>query len=133
MKRINIYRASDNVIGWTTDLEDPTAWIAAEVANNSWGLPERTVPDPAFPNWTPAEGQTEADRPLVTLPAEYRVEIVDLPAGYDYAAKRAAAYPPIADYVDGLYHQSKGDLSFIDAYWSKVEAVKAQFPKPEGE
>lgn len=43
-----------------------------------------------------------------------------------YIAKRAAEYPPMADYLDGIV---KGDQQQIDAYIAACQAVKAKYPK----
>jgi hypothetical protein len=43
-----------------------------------------------------------------------------------YKAKRAAEYPPITDYIDGVV---KGDQAQIDKYIADCLAVKARFPK----
>jgi hypothetical protein len=43
-----------------------------------------------------------------------------------YIAKRAAEYPPITDYIDGIV---KGDQDQIDAYIAACQAVKAKYPK----
>jgi hypothetical protein len=40
---------------------------------------------------------------------------------------RAAAYPPMADYLDGL---AKGDAAQIEEYLRRCREVKAKFPKP---
>jgi len=45
---------------------------------------------------------------------------------HSYIAKRAAAYPSITDYIDGLV---KGDQAQIDKYIADCLAVKAKFPK----
>ena len=45
-----------------------------------------------------------------------------------YKAKRAAEYPPITDYLDGIV---KGDQEQIDAYIAACQAVKTKYPKPE--
>jgi hypothetical protein len=45
-----------------------------------------------------------------------------------YKAKRAAEYPPIADYIDGVV---KGDQAQIQAYIDACLAVKAKYPKPD--
>lgn len=45
-----------------------------------------------------------------------------------YKAQRAAEYPPITDYLDGVV---KGDQTQIDAYIAACQAVKAKYPKPE--
>lgn len=43
-----------------------------------------------------------------------------------YADKRAAEYPSMADYLDGVV---KGDQAQIDAYIAACLAVKAKYPK----
>jgi hypothetical protein len=45
-----------------------------------------------------------------------------------YADKRAAEYPPMADYIDGVV---KGDQAQIDAYVAACLAVKAKYPKEQ--
>jgi hypothetical protein len=46
------------------------------------------------------------------------------PNAYKY--KRAAEYPPITDYLDGVV---KGDQAQIDKYIADCQAVKAKYPK----
>ena len=48
------------------------------------------------------------------------------PEAYKY--KRAAEFPPITDYLDGIV---KGDQEQIDAYIAACQAVKTKYPKPE--
>jgi len=48
---------------------------------------------------------------------------VDLTA---YKRKRAAEYPPMTDYLDGVV---KGDQAQIDKYIADCQAVKAKYPK----
>ena len=43
-----------------------------------------------------------------------------------YISKRAAEYPPITDYLDGVV---KGDQAQIDKYIADCLAVKAKYPK----
>ena len=43
-----------------------------------------------------------------------------------YIAKRAAEYPPITDYIDGVV---KSDQVQIDKYIADCLAVKAKYPK----
>jgi hypothetical protein len=45
-----------------------------------------------------------------------------------YAQKRAAEYPPIFDYIDGVV---TGDQAQIDAYVLACLAVKAKYPKEQ--
>lgn len=43
---------------------------------------------------------------------------------------RARAYPPMSDFADALYWQSKGDDSKWTAYVLACDQVKQNFPKP---
>jgi hypothetical protein len=45
-----------------------------------------------------------------------------------YKAKRAAEYPPITDYIDGVV---KGDQAQMQAYIDACLAVKAKYPKEQ--
>jgi len=47
-------------------------------------------------------------------------------ANLTYAEKRAAEYPPVTDYLDGVV---KGDQAQIDKYIADCLAVKAKYPK----
>lgn len=47
-------------------------------------------------------------------------------AARTYAEKRAAEYPPMTDYLDGVV---KGDQTQIDKYIADCLAVKAKYPK----
>ena len=51
-----------------------------------------------------------------------------LPPITDYRVLRAAEYPPITDYIDGVV---KGDQVQVQAYIDACLAVKAKYPKPE--
>ena len=57
------------------------------------------------------DAEAEALRPKTTL---------------TYAQKRAAEYPPMADYLDGVV---KGDQAQIDKYIADCQAVKTKYPK----
>lgn len=46
-------------------------------------------------------------------------------------AQRAPAYPPLTDFVDAMYWNSKGDDSKLTAYYAACEKVKTDNPKPE--
>lgn len=45
----------------------------------------------------------------------------------EYQRQRAAAYPAITDYIDGIV---KGDTAQVQAYIDACLAVKLQYPKP---
>jgi hypothetical protein len=71
---------------------------------------------------------TEQTRPT---DAEIEAEVARLQADYEakkYQRDRAAEYPSVNDYLDGIV---KGDQAQIDAYIAACQAVKAKYPKPE--
>ena len=47
----------------------------------------------------------------------------------EYQRLRRPEYPPMSDYLDAVYWQSKGDDSKMTAYLAAVEAVKSKYPK----
>lgn len=57
-----------------------------------------------------------------------RQVFADEEARIGYQRERAAEYPPITDYVDGIV---KGDQAQVQAYIDACLAVKAKYPKPE--
>jgi hypothetical protein len=72
------------------------------------------------------EQQSKPTKEELTLEAD-RIQ-----AEYDskeYQRLRAPEYPPMADYLDAVYWQSKGDNTKMDAYLAAVEAVKSKYPK----
>ena len=62
--------------------------------------------------------QSEIDAERVRLEADFD--------GKAYQRKRAAEYPPMADYLDGIV---KGDQTQVQAYIDACLAVKAKYPK----
>jgi hypothetical protein len=63
--------------------------------------------------------------------AEIDAEVARLQAEHEaneYQRKRAAEYPPMADYLDGVV---KGDQAQINAYVAACLAVKAKYPKEQ--
>jgi hypothetical protein len=65
----------------------------------------------------------DADEQIVS----YDLSTVEaLVAANAYKEQRAAEYPPITDYLDGVV---KGDQAQIDAYIAACQAVKAKYPK----
>ena len=71
----------------------------------------------------------ETNESIVPMTAEEITKAQQVQAYVDahaYIAKRAAEYPPITDYIDGVV---KGDQAQIDKYIADCLAVKAKFPK----
>jgi hypothetical protein len=63
--------------------------------------------------------------------AEITAEVARLQAAHEaneYQRQRAAEYPPMSDYLDGVV---KGDQAQIDAYVAACLAVKAKYPKEQ--
>lgn len=50
-------------------------------------------------------------------------------ANNEYQRKRQPEYPPLADFVDAMYWQTKGDNTKMTAYLAAVDTVKAKYPK----
>ena len=63
---------------------------------------------------------------LVWLSEGNAPEPADIPPPPTYQELRAAAYPPFADYLDGVV---KGDAAQIQAYKDACLAVKLFYPK----
>jgi hypothetical protein len=75
---------------------------------------------------------------IVTIRGDDAFDIDGNPVAYDeatvqayidanaYKAKRAAEYPPITDYLDGVV---KGNQAQIDKYIADCLAVKTKYPK----
>ena len=63
-----------------------------------------------IPEWTKDMTQIDVVTALVVPPT--------------YAELRAAAYPPITDQLDMIYHEG------IDAWKAVITAVKEEYPKP---
>jgi hypothetical protein len=75
---------------------------------------------------------------VVTIRGDEAYDIDDNPVQYDkdavqayidansYQSKRAAEYPPMTDYLDGI---AKGDQAQIDKYIADCLAVKTKYPK----
>lgn len=57
MKKVSI-KNKEGVVGWGTEMLDPTQWIADCIASNAWGKPERWVLHKDEPM---AEAYDEAD------------------------------------------------------------------------
>ena len=57
-----------------------------------------------------------------------KVQIIAYKENNAYISKRAAEYPSITDYLDGVV---KGDQAQINKYIADCQAVKAKYPKGE--
>ena len=79
---------------------------------------------------TTAEGQVpftpEEEAEFDAMEAEHTAKKAEALRA-KYQRDRAAEYPPITDYIDGIV---KGDQAQVQAYIDACLAVKAKYPKP---
>jgi len=47
-----------------------------------------------------------------------------------YKEDRRVLYPPLTDFIDAMYWNSKGDSTKLEAYYAACEKVKTDNPKP---
>ena len=66
--------------------------------------------------------QSKVDSARSTLDAEA--------AAIAYKSVREPLYPPLGDFADAMYWNSKGDSSKLEAYYAACEKVKTDNPKP---
>ena len=66
--------------------------------------------------------QSKIDTARATLDAEA--------AATAYQFKRKYLYPPLRDFADAMYWNSKGDSTKLEAYYAACEKVKTDNPKP---
>jgi hypothetical protein len=66
----------------------------------------------------------------VKLAEQNRERLIAEAAATEYQRLRAAEYPAMAEYIDGVV---KGDQAQIDKYIADCLAVKAKYPKPSAE
>ena len=65
-----------------------------------------------------------------SLVAKARTEIDEEYAKVKYKDDRKPLYPPLEDFADAMYWNSKGDSSKLTAYYAACEKVKTDKPKP---
>ena len=74
--------------------------------------------------WVRLNGETQPTED------EISAEITRLTNLESYQKPRRDAYPPLADFADAMYWNSKGDSSKLTAYYAACEKVKTDNPKP---
>lgn len=101
MKKVSIKKQGIETHG--AQMEDPTAWIAQEVANNSWGLPDRWLPDSPMSPLSDEEKAKATETRVVDdvteyfFPAEYTIEITDITAEIEQEKANAEALKYLAE------------------------------------
>lgn len=48
----------------------------------------------------------------------------------DYRERRRKDYPHLGDFADAMYWAERGDRSKLDAYFARIDEIKARYPKP---
>ena len=66
--------------------------------------------------------KSEVDKAKTELDNDY--------AKVKYKDDRQPLYPPLEDFADAMYWNSKGDSSLLTAYYAACEKVKTDNPKP---
>lgn len=94
--------------------ELPLYWVAGALSfNGAWAVQDQVVYDAFVGQAKVMHEKAIADRYAKAV-AECR-------------RQRAAEYPPMADYLDGIV---KGDQTQVQAYIDACLAVKVKYPKP---
>ena len=61
---------------------------------------------------------------------EIAAELTRIKSLQNYQDPRSKAYPPLTEFADAMYWNSKGDSSKLTAYYAACEKVKSDNPKP---
>jgi len=80
----------------------------------------KATPEGQIPFTAEEVAEWEAEQALIAIEIEEKTKT-------QYQRDRAAEYPSINDYVDGIV---KGDQAQVQAYIDACLAVKAKYPKP---
>lgn len=105
----NVFATDDQII--------PKHLIAGHALVEVDSLPVDYVPG----RYEYADGFVLSDSALDAIAAAQAI------AATEYQRLRAAEYPPMADYIDGIV---KGDAAQVQAYIDACLAVKLKYPKP---
>jgi len=118
MKQVIQLDANDYFVGFAVADESPLEPGVYLIPGGCIEAETPTVPEGQRAKWDGAWVFEDIPQP------EPEPEPVEL----TYAEKRAAEYPPMSDYLDGVV---KGDQAQIDAYIAACLAVKAKYPKEQ--
>lgn len=69
----------------------------------------------------PTEAEVTAEK--ARLAAEWDSKYIEV------GIKRKGEYPPLEDFADAMYWNSKGDDTKLTEYYAACDAVKAKYPK----
>jgi hypothetical protein len=108
MQRVVVRKNSTGEIGWTAEMDDPTAWIADQVSKKAWGEP-----------------------------GKYTVEVIDLESDLEWKCEqcrlnRKNEYPTEAECSEALLEMLMENRPEKIAQLQAVRvAVKNKYPMPE--
>ncbi len=119
MKQVIQLDSNGYFTGITIADESPLEPGVFLIPANAIDAPLPVIPDGKLAKWNGAWVYEDIPQPAP--------EPVKPPYTPTYAELRAAEYPPMSDYLDGIV---KGDQAQIDAYIAACLAVKAKYPKP---
>ena len=120
MKQVTQLDADGYFVGFATADESPLEPGVFLIPGGCIEAEAPTIPEGQRAKWDGAWAFEDIPQPE----PEQEPEPVEL----TYAQKRAAEYPPMSDYLDGVV---KGDQAQIDAYVAACLAVKAKYPKEQ--
>jgi hypothetical protein len=120
MKQVIQLDAAGYFVGFATADESPLEPGVFLIPGGCIDVAAPTVPEGQCAKWDGAWVFENIPQPEPEVESE--------PVELTYAEKRAAEYPPMADYLDAVV---KGDQAQIDAYVAACLAVKAKYPKEQ--
>lgn len=99
--------------------------IQSLAKNSSWSYKSETMNNYYDIQWLsediPKPSKEELELEMKRLQDEWESK--------EYQRLRAPEYPKLTDLADALYWNSKGDSSYLDAYYSSCEEIKNKYPK----
>ncbi|WP_396189705.1 hypothetical protein [Flavobacterium sp.] len=119
MKQVIQLDTAGYFVGFATADQSPLEPGVFLLPANCIDVAAPAIPEGKMAKWNGAWVFEDIDQPVV----EDEPEAVPL----TYAQLRAAEYPLMTDYLDGVV---KGDQAQIDKYIADCQAVKAKYPKP---
>ena len=99
-------------------------WLAGYRNGNWYGYTDNT--NQVYANLIVLDGgskptESEVNAGLKSLQDNYDAQ--------EYVRKRVGQYPPLQDFADAMYWNSKGDSTKLEAYYGACEKVKTDNPK----
>lgn len=116
MKTILQLSADNYFVGTVTADESPLEPGVFLIPAGCVDVPAPVIPEGKFARWSGKWVFEDIPQP----------EVEPEPTTLTYSQKRAAEYPLMTDYLDGVV---KGDQAQIDKYIADCLAVKAKYPK----